>query len=83
MAFDLDSGSDVRDAFSRVVHRRSVASIKNYWQRQIFSGREVPLEELSSDAEMIQRVARDLGAIGYVASAMPLPESVRAISRYD
>lgn len=64
---DLDSKSPVREAFSRDVHGRSVSSIKNYWQRQIFSGREVPPPEVSSDADVIAFVRGHPGGIGYVS----------------
>ena len=40
LPIDLDSRSPVRESFSRDVHGRSVASIKSYWQRQIFSGKQ-------------------------------------------
>lgn len=64
---DLDSSSDVRDAFSRDVHGRSVSSIKKYWQQQIFSGREVPPPELANDAAVVAFVSSRPGAIGYVS----------------
>lgn len=64
---DLDSNSSVREAFSRDVHGRSVASIKNYWQRQIFSGREVPPPEVATDAEVVDFVRSREGGIGYVS----------------
>ncbi len=64
---DLDSKSAVREAFSRDVHGRSVSSIKNYWQRQIFSGREVPPPEVSSDADVVAFVRGHPGGIGYVS----------------
>ncbi|HEX9735528.1 MAG TPA: hypothetical protein VGG06_26470 [Thermoanaerobaculia bacterium] len=65
---DLDGGSTIREAFSERVHGRSASSIKSYWQRQIFSGREVPPPEVRSDAEVIAFVRRTPGAIGYVSS---------------
>lgn len=65
---DLDSGSDVRQVFSKEVHGRSVSSIKNYWQRQIFSGRGVPPPEVTSDQAVIDFVRSRPGAIGYVSS---------------
>lgn len=64
---DLDSQSPVRAAFSEEVHGRSVASIKNYWQRQIFSGRNVPPPEVSDDSEMIAFVRDSPGGLGYVS----------------
>lgn len=69
---DQDSKSPVREAFSRDIHERSVSSIKNYWQRNIFSGRETPPPELDSDAKVIQFVSSRPGAIGYVSSSAKL-----------
>lgn len=76
---DLDSNSDVRAAFSESVHGRTVASIKNYWQRQIFSGRGVPPKEFKSDNEMISHVSSDPGAIGYVAPDARLATGVKRV----
>lgn len=76
---DLDSSSDVRAAFSEDVHGRSVTSIKNYWQRQIFSGRGVPPKELKTDTEMVSHVSADPGAIGYVAPSASLSDKVKSV----
>ena len=80
---DLDGKSDVRDAFSREVHGRSVSSIKNYWQRQIFSGRAVPPPELGSDAEVVGFVAGHPGGIGYVADGTALGRNVKEVRLVD
>ncbi len=64
---DLESKSPVRSAFTRAIHGRSVASIKNYWQRQIFSGRQVPPPEVATDAEVLAHVRGNPGAVGYVS----------------
>ena len=76
---DLDSSSEVRAAFSEAVHGRTVASIKNYWQRQIFSGRGVPPKEVKSDSEMVSHVSADPGAIGYVAPGARLEDGVKRV----
>lgn len=76
---DLDSGSSVREALSEDVHGRSVSSIKNYWQRQIFSGRGVPPPEVGDDAEMIEHVSQSPGAIGYVSSTARIPGDVKTV----
>ncbi len=65
---DLDSKSDVRQAFSRDVHGRSVNSIKNFWQRQIFSGGTVPPPEVATDSAVITHVKSNPGGIGYVSA---------------
>ena len=64
---DQSGDSQVRQALSRDVHSRSVSAIKNYWQKQIFSGRNTPPPELSTDQEVIAWVSSRPGAIGYVS----------------
>lgn len=63
---DLDGKSAVREAFSDEIHGRSIASVKNYWQRQIFSGRAIPPPELGGEKEVVGFVTSRRGAIGYV-----------------
>lgn len=58
-----------RHRFSESVLRRSVASVRNYWQQQIFSGRGVPPPELDSDGAVVKYVVGHRGAVGYVASS--------------
>ena len=79
LPFDLKAESVTRASFSEAVHGRSVSSIKNFWQRQIFSGRDVPPPELGSDEEMIKQVGANRGGIGYVSSKTRLPETVKAL----
>ncbi len=69
---DLDSNSETRRDFSRDVHGRSVASIKNYWQRRIFSGRGVPPPEVATDLAVISHVRSHPGGIGYVSASARL-----------
>lgn len=80
---DLSSNSPVREAFSRAVHGRSVSSIKNYWQRQIFSGREVPPQEAASNDDVIRFVGSNPGAIGYVSQGTSIPASVKVLNLTD
>ena len=65
---DLDSDLKTRDAFSKSVHHKSVPAIKAYWQKKIFTGKGVPPVEKKSDAEVIEFVKENEGAIGYVSS---------------
>ena len=66
---DLVGDSPVRQKFSEVIHGRGVASIKAYWQKQIFAGRGVPPEEKKSDEEVLKYVSENPGAVGYIAEA--------------
>lgn len=76
---DLDSKSAVRAAMSDDIHGRSVAAIKNFWQRQIFSGRDVPPVELADDNRMLDHVRGNPGAIGYVSGSAKV-DGVKVIS---
>lgn len=64
---DLDADNPARKRFSDEVLRRSVSAVKSYWQQLVFSGRDVPPPELSTDEEVIQFVLKYTGSIGYVS----------------
>jgi hypothetical protein len=66
---DLDESAPARDAFTRAVHRRTVPMITSYWQRQIFSGRQLPPPAKPSEADVVAYVRATPGAIGYVSAA--------------
>jgi ABC-type phosphate transport system substrate-binding protein len=57
----------LRQAFAREVHDRSLADLAAYWNALIFSGRELPPLEKSSDADVVAYVRATPGAIGYVS----------------
>jgi ABC-type phosphate transport system substrate-binding protein len=75
---DREQGSPVRAAFSKAVHGKPVSAVVSYWQQQIFSGREVPPPERTSDAAVIAFVRANPGAIGYVSG--PPPADVKVIA---
>jgi ABC-type phosphate transport system substrate-binding protein len=60
--------SPARQRFSEEVLERSVASVKNYWAQQVFSGRNVPPPELDSDDDVVRFVLKNAGAVGYVSA---------------
>ncbi len=64
---DLVEDSDVRKNFSKEIHGKKVAAIKAYWQKQIFSGRNVPPPEKKTEKEVLEYVHKNEGAIGYIA----------------
>lgn len=68
---DNKAGSATRDTFYQKVVGKDSAQIKSYWSTMIFSGKGTPPTEVSSDADVITKVAKDSNAIGYVdASAV-------------
>lgn len=79
MPVDLPEGSGVRESFSRQVHQKSTAAVKAYWQKMIFSGREVPPPEKASSAEIVAYVRAHRGAVGYVAADASLGSGVKVV----
>lgn len=76
---DQSARSKVREQFSMSVLGRDVATIKNYWQQSLFSGRGVPPIEQAGDQQVIAFVQGNPNAIGYVAEGTPLPDGVKAV----
>lgn len=77
----VDQGKDavVREAFSKAIHGRSASQIESWWQQQIFSGKDVPPEQKSSDAEILAWVGSTPGAIGYVSAAASVGSGVKVV----
>jgi ABC-type phosphate transport system substrate-binding protein len=75
MPVDLKRDSAVRKQFSEQVIGRSIAAVRTYWNRLVFSGRGVPPPELGSDDEIVKYVAKHPGAIGYVSAAVNLKDA--------
>ena len=65
---DLFSDSNIRKKFSKEIFGKTVAAIKAYWQKKIFSGKGIPPAEKKSDDEIIAYVKSKSGAIGYVSN---------------
>ena len=76
---DQAPDSPVRADFSRAVHQKDTAAVTAYWQRQIFSGRDVPPVTRASDNEVLAFVRATRGAIGYV-EARTSAEGVKVVA---
>jgi ABC-type phosphate transport system substrate-binding protein len=76
---DLKDPSATRESFSRQIHDKSTAAVKAYWQKMIFSGRDVPPPEKASNAEVVAFVRANRGAVGYVATDASLGDGVKVI----
>lgn len=79
LAVDQEAGTHVRDAFTSIVHRRSVQAVVAYWQQQIFSGNEVPPPVRHGDDAVLAFVRSNPTAIGYVSARVQLPSGVKAL----
>ena len=78
-AVDQADSSAVREAFSKEIHGKSTSAVKSYWNKQIFSGRDLPPLEKKTDAEVVAYVRATAGAIGYVAENAET-EGVRVVT---
>jgi ABC-type phosphate transport system substrate-binding protein len=83
---DQSSRSPVRLLFTREVLGvegfDKMSAVENYWQQQIFSGRGSPPAVKASDADVIEFVAANPGAIGYVSATADV-SSVRTLALED
>jgi len=66
MPLDIDMDSPERRNFYLHLLDKTLAEINAYWARLVFSGKTAAPEELASQREILDRVARDPNAIGYV-----------------
>lgn len=80
---DRERGAEVRKLFSKKIFRKSTSAIESYWQRQIFSGEDIPPDKLATEAEVIEFVRRNRGAIGYVSQDAVLADGVKELRISD
>lgn len=58
----------VRADFDQKVLGRSSSQMKAYWSKLVFTGKGTPPKELASEQEVIDAVAKNPAAIGYVSA---------------
>lgn len=78
---NLSESSPAREPFEKNVLGKSSSQVKAYWSRLIFTGKAVPIEELESDASVVERVSQTPGAVGYVNSTA-VTDSVKVLFTY-
>nr|WP_136249644.1 phosphate ABC transporter substrate-binding protein [Ningiella ruwaisensis] len=61
--------NSVRAQFDESIVGRSSSQVSAYWSKLVFTGKGVPPEELSGDAAVIEAIANNPNAIGYVDAA--------------
>jgi ABC-type phosphate transport system substrate-binding protein len=71
VAVDLPVNSRTREAFSQAVHLRGASAVDAYWQKQIFTGRDLPPLTKATPEEVVAYVKATRGAIGYVPAETP------------
>jgi len=76
---DQPADSPVRRAFTKQVHRRTVASVQTYWQQQTFAGLGVAPPERASDTEVLNYIRQFPNAIGYVNADANLGNDIKVL----
>jgi ABC-type phosphate transport system substrate-binding protein len=76
---DQNAESPVRWAFTKRIHRRTIASVQTWWQQQTFAGVAVAPPERSTDADVLDYVRQFPNAIGYVRADMPLGRGLKTV----
>jgi ABC-type phosphate transport system substrate-binding protein len=79
---DLDARAPVRAQFSLDVLGRPVAAVQGYWNLKVFSGAVVPPDQRPSESQVIQFVASNPGAVGYVSPTAAL-QGVKVLQVVD
>lgn len=73
------NGAANRESFDTKVLGRSSTQISAYWSKLVFTGKGIPPKEVADDAAVIEIVAGNPSAIGYVDSAA-VSGTVKAIA---
>lgn len=77
-AVNLVESLPLRAQFDEKGVGRTSAQLKAHWSKLVFTGKGTPPTELSSEQDVLNFVASNSQAIGYV-SAGSLPESVKVV----
>lgn len=76
---DQSATSPVRKAFTEAVVKQPVAYVQHHWMQMIHTGRGQPPPVKNSDAEVAAYVAKEAGAIGYVAADFSPPPGTKIL----
>jgi ABC-type phosphate transport system substrate-binding protein len=76
---DQAADSPVRRAFTKQVHRRTIASVQTYWQQQTFAGRGVAPPERASDVDVLNYIRQFPNGIGYVNADANLGSDIKVL----
>ena len=71
VVFVLPDDAPLHDEFSRTVLGLFPYQLRQAWDRQIYSGTGQGPEVVTTESEMLRRVATTPGAIGYVGNVPP------------
>ena len=79
---DQAEGLEVRNEFYAKVTGKDHSQLKAYWSKLIFTGDGQPPRIVENDEAVIQAVARDVNAIGYI-NKKAVDDSVKVVCSPD
>lgn len=77
-AFPVDL-EPLREEFYRRLVNRTLSEVNSYWARLVFSGRASPPRRVDNPTAVLEVVANNRGAIGYLDTADVDPQRVRVV----
>ncbi|GHF88394.1 phosphate ABC transporter substrate-binding protein [Thalassotalea marina] len=77
----LSSTDDITQEFNRKVIGKSSSQVKAYWSKILFTGKGTPPQELDSSALVLQAVASNQDAIGYLDPSV-VDDSVKVVATF-
>ena len=82
---DQSLRAPVRQAFSQEVLGKTIDAVQSYWTNRLLKEgiRARPPQVKPSDAEVLNFVASNPGAIGYVSAGTPIPATVKTVTIID
>ena len=66
LPLDVDESSGARDLFLEKVLNKSAEDLRQYWCRLMFTGKATPPQSVGGDRAVVDWVAKDKQAIGFV-----------------
>ncbi|MCG8604828.1 hypothetical protein MJD09_07510 [bacterium] len=69
---EVAGSSQLSKEFSRQIHGKKLGAINAYWQKLIYSGRDVPPPRFDSEKKILAYVQEKKGAIAYVSATTSL-----------
>ncbi len=75
---DQSEGNAARNQFYEKVVQKNESQLTAYWSRLIFTGKGAPPKQVGGDADVVDAVATDEEAVGYVDSSA-VAEGVKVI----
>lgn len=83
MVLDLTRGHPARNDFIKKVLRRSEENLSAYWARMLFSSQGKPPKVIMQSQEVLDIVAMDASAIGYVLTSEVDKTRVRVVMVFE